>query len=401
MNQKQQIDKCTACSSCVAHCPVSAATRRFPGPKMLGPARERFRRINPTEDESLEYCSNCKNCDITCPSGVPVSTINMLARADYYKNKPGRLRDWLLSHGEALAKMAGVSSAMANAGMTNPLSRLIMKKIGLADRLPPPYAKATFGKRFRALRQRPFPDKAVFFPGCYINYNEPQVGLDLIAVMQMNGYEVIVPDKLRCCGSPLIVNGYLTEARRNAVGNLAALKQWSDKGVPILTACPSCGLMLKQEYRELFELEGVAEVAAHIYDASEFLLELHDRGRLNTAFGTASGRFMYHAPCHLRAQGFGRPSLDLLALLPGIAVEDADAGCCGIAGNYGFKGDKYDIAMDVGAALFQKVKDSGVDAVLSECGTCRWQIAQATGAKTAHPLSILWRAYESAAEKSG
>jgi glycerol-3-phosphate dehydrogenase subunit C len=401
MNQKNQIDKCTACTTCVAHCPVSAATRRFPGPKMLGPARERFRRIKPVEDEALEYCSNCKNCDITCPSGVPVSTINMLAKADTCRNKPGRLRDWLLSHGETLARVAGISSAMANSGMANPLGRRLLKKIGLADRLPPPYAAATFGKSFRALRQRTCPDKVVFFPGCYINYNEPQVGLDLVAVLQANGFEVIVPDKLRCCGSPLVVNGYLQEAQKNAAVNLGLLKQWSDKGVPILTACPSCGLMLKQEYQELFELEGMAEVASRVYDASEFLLALHGQGRLNTGFAPVSGRFLYHAPCHLRAQGIGRPSFDLLQLLPGITVEDADAGCCGLAGNYGFKGDKYAIAMDVGAALFQKVKDNGADAVLSDCGTCRWQIAHATGAKTAHPLSIVRRAYDRAAKQSG
>jgi glycerol-3-phosphate dehydrogenase subunit C len=369
---------------------------------MLGPARERFRRIKKVEDDSLEYCSNCKNCDITCPSGVPVSTINMLAKADYYKTKHKRLRDWLLSHGEALARMAGVSSRMANSGMANPLGRLVLKKIGLADRMPPPsYAASTFNKQFKALRQRPCADKVVFFPGCYINYNDPQVGLDLVAVMQANGYEVLVPDSLRCCGSPLVVNGYLDEARENAVSNLGILKQWTDKGLPVITACPSCGLMLKQEYQELFELESVAAVAARIYDACEFLLELHDQGRLNTSFESGHGRFLYHAPCHLRAQGIGRPGLDLLQLLPGIRVEDADAGCCGLAGSYGFKGDKYEIAMKVGAALFQKVKDSGADAVLSDCGPCRWQIAQATGAKSAHPLFVVRQAYGSLAQQNG
>jgi glycerol-3-phosphate dehydrogenase subunit C len=387
-------DNCTACTSCVAYCPVSAMTRDFHGPKMAGPTLERFRRSGKDSEALLEYCSNCKNCDITCPSGVPVSTLNMLAKAEYYKNHPHRLRDWLLSHGELMAKLGTPAAALTNFGMSNPLSRLVLRKIGIADKLPlPRYAARTFAKQFKSLLQKSYSDKVVFFPGCFINYNDPQVGMDFVAVMQANRYEVIVPDDMVCCGSPLVVNGYLDEAQGNAQLNILELKRWVDKGYPIITCCTSCGLMLKQEYQELFDIESVAVVAAKLYDASEFLLELHDKGRLNTRFKPLTGNYLYHAPCHLRAQGMGRPSLDLLKLLPGIEVVDADAGCCGISGNYGFKDDKYDIAIAVGDALFKKIKQSEADAVISDCGTCRWQIAHATGVKTYHPVSIMRQAY--------
>ena len=76
-------DKCTACTVCVANCPVTAATREFRGPKMTGPAFERMRKLTDGDDVMLDYCSNCKNCDMSCPSGVPVSTLNI----DVYKRQ--------------------------------------------------------------------------------------------------------------------------------------------------------------------------------------------------------------------------------------------------------------------------------------------------------------------------
>jgi glycerol-3-phosphate dehydrogenase subunit C len=388
-------DDCIACTSCVANCPVSAATREFHGPKITGPTLERFRRFKNGEDTAVTYCSNCKNCDITCPSGVAVSTLNMLAKKEYYKTHSRSLRDWLLSHGEEMAKLSSPTAALANWGMANPLSRAILKKLGITDKLPlPRYASKTFRQQFNALRQQSFPEKVIFYPGCYINYNDPQIGLDLVAVMQANRIEVIVPADLTCCGSPLVVNGFFDEAEAKGKKNIRQLKHWVDKGYPIITCCTSCGLMLKQEYQELFHIEGNKEVAAKLYDAGEFLMELYDQGRLNTGFKPLSGQYLYHAPCHLRAQGLGQPGLRLLDLLPGMDVSGADAGCCGVAGNYGFKDDKYEIAMAIGDALFHKIKNSGADAVVSECATCRLQIHQATGIKTLHPITLVRRAYE-------
>ncbi len=389
-------DSCTACTVCVAHCPVTAATRKFRGPKMVGPALERMRLSHEDVEPSLEYCSNCKNCDISCPSGVPISTLNMLARAKYYKTRKQSLRDNILSHGEKAAKMVSMmpfGAAIANFGMS--MSRGMMKKIGISDKAPmPTYASTSFIKQFKAFKQQSYSNKVVFYPGCFINYNDPQVGMDFVAVMQANQYEVIVEEDLVCCGSPLVVNGFLDEAEENARKNIAILKKWTDKGYPIITCCTSCGLMLKQEYQELFDIPGVQEYAKHLYDAGEFLLTLHDEGRLNTNFGTLNEKYIYHAPCHLRAQGMGLPGLDLLSLIPGLAVENADAGCCGISGNYGFKEDKYDISMAIGSSLFKKIKESGLDTAVSECGTCRLQIGHGAKVKTLHPMTLVRRSYQ-------
>lgn len=389
-------DKCTACTVCVAHCPVAAATPNFRGPKMVGPALERMRLSQDDYEPSLDYCTNCKNCDIACPSGVPISTLNMLARAKYYKSFKPKLRDRLLSHGERMGKLSeSLPAVFTNMGMAIGRKLGLMDLVGISDKAPiPHFVGKSFIKQFKMLRQQSYPDKVVFYVGCYINFNDPQVGLDIVAVMQANKYEVIVDEAFACCGSPLIVNGFFDEAKQNVHQNTQTLQKWIDLGYPIIMGCTSCLLMLKQEYQELFASEQVNENAKHLYDASEFLLKLHDEGRLNTNFSLLNERYLYHAPCHLRVQGVGLPALDLLGMVPGPTTQDVDAGCCGISGSYGLKADKYDIAMRIGRKLFDKIKASKIDAVISECGTCRLQIEHGSGATTCHPLSVLRRAYE-------
>lgn len=390
-------DRCTACTSCIAQCPVTAATRKFRGPKMMGPALERMRLAQDDEDPSLDYCSNCKNCDISCPFGVPVSTLNMLARAKQYQKKSQRLRDNILSHGEKMAKLSSAIPGMAaatNFGMTIGRKSGLLDLIGISGKAPlPAYHANSFVKQFKQLKQQSFPDKVVFFPGCFINYNDPQVGLDFVAVMQKNNIEVIVDEDFVCCGSPLVVNGYLDEAHENAVKNTGLISKWIAESYPIITCCTSCGLMLKQEYQELFGLEAVKENARHMYDSMEFLALLQDEGRLNTDFSPVDAEYLYHAPCHLRAQGMGLPALEVLPLIPGLKIANADAGCCGISGNYGFKADKYDIAMAVGQNLFDTITEADVDTVVCDCGTCRLQITHGARVKTVHPVSLLRQAY--------
>lgn len=392
-------DRCIACTSCVAYCPVSAVTRKFAGPKMIGPALERFRGVDPNTEFSLEYCANCKNCDISCPNGVPVSTLNMLAKARQYKERRHSLLDWMLAHAETLGNLASPLASLANFGMKNPLTKKILKMIGITDqRSLPEFAPKTFLRQFRALKQESFPDKVVLFPGCYINFYEPGIGMDFVAVMQRNRFEVVVPEGLRCCGSPLAVKGFLDEVEGNARNNLEKIKPWTDRGYPVVTCCTSCGLMLKMEYQELLDIEHTDALAEKTFDASEFLLGLHEQGRLNLDLASLPGRFIYHAPCHLRAQGIGRPSLDLLSLIPGFRIEDADAGCCGQSGTYAFETDKQEISSAVGEAVFRRIRDYAPDAIVSDCSGCRMQLSRGAGFPAVHPLTLLRKSYESFAQ---
>lgn len=402
------IDKCTTCSTCVAHCPVTKATRIFNGPKLTGPSSERFRLFTKGEIEALDYCSNCKNCDISCPCGVQVSTLNMLARGEYCKQHKPPLRDWVLAHGHKLAllvgwgrglvpgKLLGATQGLIAFGMTNPVTRWIMDRFGIDRRAPMPvFAPHSFMQLFQeTVQQNPSKKRVVFFPGCYINDYDPQTGLDVVWMLRKAGYEVVVPD-LGCCGVPLVANGFFDEAERLSQVNTAELARWARQGLPILTACPSCSLMLKQEYAELFpKTPDTSLLQLGVRDACEFVQELMEKGELELDFHLSPTKLVYHAPCHLRAQGLGTPGYELLQRLPGLhhtgdRVEDARAGCCGIAGSYGFKKGKYEVAAQVGADLFDTVKASKAEYALSECGTCRTQIAHHCRVRVLHPLSWL------------
>lgn len=391
MIKRASIDNCTACTACVIQCPVTAATREFRGPKLAGPGGERFRLMGSAIDASIDFCSNCKNCDITCPSDVPVATLNVFAKNDYFNQNGRRLRDWILAHGELFAKLGSPIAPLMNFGMANPVTRWILRHIGIADRPLPAYDLHAFRRRVRAMKLPQFERKAVFFPGCFTSYNDSQVGMDLLAILNANQIEVIIPEVV-CCGTPVATNGYLSEAEAKARHNIEQLAPLARAGYPIITCCTSCGLMLKQEYLELFAIDGAREIAEQHRDAAEFLLELKEEGRFVPPQPVA-GTYLYHAPCHLRAQGIGLPGLELLRTIPGLAIREADAGCCGIAGSYGFKREKYAIAMKVGEALFHAIRTTAPDMVVTECGTCQLQIQYGTGARTVHPLSLLRRAY--------
>ena len=151
--------------------------------------------------------------------------------------------------------------------------------------------------------------------------------------------------------------------------------------------------MLKSEYHELFEEPEMREMSSGVYDAFEFLDILEECGELSVDFQPVQQKLSYHAPCHLRAQGIGLPSFTFLQRIPGIAVENLAAGCCGMSGSYGFKGDKYDISMKIGENVFQRIAEVGADTVASDCGTCRLQIRHGSGKATCHPIEILAKAY--------
>jgi glycerol-3-phosphate dehydrogenase subunit C len=240
----------------------------------------------------------------------------------------------------------------------------------------------------------PSPRQVVYFHGCSTNYYEPRVGKAAVAVLERNGFEVILP-KQGCCGLPLLSNGAFKQGRKYHEYNLQQLLPYAQRGIPIVGTSTSCTLTLKEEAPELLGMHDTAArlVAEHTYDIFEFLRMLHERGELNTDFKPIDQSLPYHAPCQLRAHGIGRPALDILELVPGLRLNESDAACCGLAGSYGYKAERYQIAMDVGADLFDFIRTSGSDLAICDSEICRWQIAHGAGVAMKHPIEILCEAY--------
>lgn len=396
----QSLDHCIKCNICTAACPVAAVTDKFPGPKYVGPQAQRFRHeAQPVPDDSVDYCSGCRVCNQVCPTGVRIAELNARARGQIVAERGIPLRNWLIARSELVGRLScGIQAPLVNFGLKLKPARWAVDKIlGIHKDAPLPMASTyTFRGWFKrhAKGRTTAKKQVVYFHGCSTNYYEPLVGKAAVAVLERNGFEVILAEQ-NCCGLPLISNGDFKGARNSHEANVRKLLPYARQGIPIVGTSTSCTLTLKEEAPEILGLHGedVRLVAEGTYDIFEFLRNLADRGELNTDFRPIQRELPYHPPCQYRAHRLGRPTMDVLGLIPGLKLNDSRADCCGIAGTYGLKREKYQIGMDVGAGLFEFVRESGSDLALCDSETCRWQITHGTGVKSKHPIEILAAAY--------
>jgi glycerol-3-phosphate dehydrogenase subunit C len=409
-------DECLKCNVCNTVCPVARVTDLFPGPKYVGPQAQRFRLATmmppqgpgalraDSPDATVDYCSGCGMCTIACPADVKIAEMNSRARAELKAGHRPRFRDWLLGQTDLVGRLGVMFAPLANWTLRNRLIRwLIERVVGIHRNAPlPVFARRTLrarlGRRGLAPSPEPPPERAVvLFHGCAANYYEPGVALAAIDVLRRNGFETIVPEQV-CCGLPFIGNGLYAHARSRARTNIPTLGEYARRGYRIVATSTSCGHTLKAEYREMLDIDDdeARAVAEATWDICEFLLDLHDQGRLDTNFGRLDETLPYHAPCQLRGHGIGLPALDLFALVPGLTAVDLDHDCCGVAGTYGLKKEKYDIAMAVGDPLFRRVRDAGATRAACDSETCRWQIERATATPMKHPVEIIAAAYAAA-----
>jgi len=399
------LDNCLKCSVCNTVCPVAAVVPAFPGPKHLGPELERLRREGlPCDSHWVEDCTGCARCDSACPNQVVVSELIAAAKARHAKPPARRLRDAVLARPELLGRLFGPVPGLVNGMLRLGPARRVMDmtlKIS-ADRPFPSYARPyrpepagaeSTGVDASGAVQPGGGRPVVVYPGCSIRYNEPRLGEAVEVVLRRNGYVPIVAGA-GCCGLPAMANGATDEARRRARALIAELSAAAAEGTPIVTACTSCSHMLKSGYRTLLGddpalARAARDLASTVYDLGEFLAVGTDGPDTETVSRDRELRVAYHAPCHQQTQGIGRPWYHLLRGLPGVRVTDLDAGCCGMAGTFGFKAEKATISMAIGQRLFDAVTAARPDVVVSECPTCRLQIEHGAGLPVAHPVMVL------------
>jgi glycerol-3-phosphate dehydrogenase subunit C len=397
------LDDCIKCDICTSYCPVAAVTDKFPGPKYVGPQAQRFRGsgLPRSPDISVDYCSACRVCNEVCPSGVKIAEINARAKAQIVADRGIPVRNWFLGRNETLGKIGSIAPRLANLGMHNPVSRLLAEKVmGIARNAPIPHwsTEGSFESWFRRTRNERLRSnkKAVYFHGCSTNYYEPQVGRAAVAVMEHLGYQVIVPPQ-NCCGLPMLNNGEFPAARRLYLSNLAKLVPYADNGYPILGTSVSCVLVMREEASEMLDLynDQTERLKEATWDMSEWLRDLNQRGELDTHFREMNMVLPYHVSCQARAHRMGRPALDVMTLIPGLDAREGDARCCGLAGTYGYKVEKYEIAMRVGEEAFRFVREQGpeVEMVASDSEICRWQLQHGTHKLSRAPIEILAAAY--------
>ncbi len=395
-------DLCVKCNICTSFCTVANVTDLFPGPKFVGPQAQRFR--NPHEisvDSSVDYCSGCGVCTLVCPHGVKVMEMNAKARYKLYKEKKWLpIRNRMMGRTDLVGALGSAFAPIANAVLSNGPIRQVVETVFDVHRHAafPPFSFETFQgwcKKVHKKSKLVSDKRVVFFHGCSINYYEPYLGKAAIAVLEHNGYEVIVPEDQVCCGLPLLSNGEFDAARDKAHTNIDSLVKYAHQGYRIVGTSASCTLSLKSDYKHILDIDTADSelVARQTYDISEFLLELAEAGTLKTDFNPIEATFPYHSPCQLKTHNIGFPAIELMEMIPGVTIKHMQADCCGQAGTYGYKKEKYQIAMDVGKPLFDQILETGSKVAICDSETCRWHIGKATGAKMIHPVELLAQAY--------
>lgn len=403
---EQSLDQCIKCNICTTGCPVSAVTDLFAGPKYTAPQAGRFRLVDALAspvrpDQSVDYCSGCRVCNLICPTGVKIAEMNARARAQMVAqgkfNPIRRLRNNLIARAELLGKVAVPIAPLANAVMSYKPARLLMEKtLGIAENAPlPAFSSTRFTTWFK--RHKAPQDahrQVVYFHGCSTQYYEPRIGRAAVRVLEANRCQVIIPPQ-NCCGLPLLSNGEFPAARRYHTSNVHHLLEYARRGIPIVGTSTSCTLTLKEEAPELLDMhdEDTRLVAENVFDMNEFLLMLLETGELNLEFQPLPYTLPYHVPCQYRAHRLGNPGQEVFSLIPGLQTVDSQAACCGIAGTYGYKVEKYEIAQKVGASLFAFIEEQAAKLVICDSETCRWQITHSTGVPAIHPVELLAAAY--------
>ncbi|MCC8199767.1 MAG: anaerobic glycerol-3-phosphate dehydrogenase subunit C [Tannerellaceae bacterium] len=391
-------EQCIKCTICTVYCPVAAVNPAYPGPKQAGPDGERLRLKQASfYDDALKYCLNCKKCEVACPSNVRIGDIIQAARLKYDTNPP-KLRDYVLSHTDFVGTFSTFLAPVVNKTVKLPIVKTLMDQVLAIDhrRIFPTYAEETFKQWYekQEAEQKNFPRQVSYFHGCYVNYNHPQLGKDLIKVLNTLGVGVQLLRKEKCCGVALIANGFVTRARKFAQVNVASIRESViTREIPVVTTSSTCTFTIRDEYPHLLDIY-TDDIRNQIELATRYIYRLLKEDNTGLKLKNRMIKVAYHTPCHMEKLGWAYYSIELLRLIPTIELQILPPRCCGIAGTYGFKKENYRTSQNIGASLFDEIEDDTIDYIITDCETCKWQIEMSTSKQCKHPISVLAAALE-------
>ncbi|HKK14519.1 MAG TPA: heterodisulfide reductase-related iron-sulfur binding cluster [Gammaproteobacteria bacterium] len=362
----------------------------------------------------VDQCYLCDMCFMSkCPYVPPhewdVDFPHVMLRAKAVKFQKGEVkrRDRMLTSTDAVGRLASipvVAGSVNAANRSGAARKLLDSALGVhPGALLPAYHSDTLRKRLRSHRADESKaeaagetrGKVVLFTTCYGNYNEPDIGADLVAVFEHNSIPVTVPRQERCCGMPKLELGDLAAVEKLKDANVPELVRLIDAGWDIVAPVPSCVLMFKQELPLLFAGDAdVEKVRDHIYDPFEYLMLRHKEGKLRTDFKSGLGRIAYHVACHLRVQNLGLKTRDLLQLVPETEVEPIER-CSGHNGTYAVKSEFHEASMKIAKPVVRRVEKAEADYYSSDCPMAGHQIENGltNPSVPVHPLTLLRRAY--------
>jgi Fe-S oxidoreductase len=321
---------------------------------------------------------------------------------------PHKWRDTQLSSTDRNGKLATIPVVVQfvnAASKMKPMRALGEKVLGVdRDAWLPEFSPKPFLKHARSNIAPPVkdgqrtPGKVAIFATCYMNYNEPGIGHDLLKILDHNAIPYEIVEKQACCGMPKLEQGDLEGVAALKAKNIPMLATYARQGYAILTPIPSCTLMFKQEIPLMFPEDAEAKaVQDAMFDPFEYLVLRNKDGLLKNEFTKALGKVSYHIPCHSRVQNVGQKTREALELVPGTEVKVIER-CSGHAGTYGVKKEFHATAMKIGRPVFRAVAEFEPDYFSSDCALAGHHIEQGLGedkrnAELKHPITLLRMAY--------
>ena len=361
---------------------------------------------SPQMHQVLDLCLECKGCKAECPTSVDMARVKSEFLSMYQAEHGVPLRSRFFGEARRVARafqpVAGVVNLLGRTGIGKAGLRRVL---GIApERRLPAYASRTFTDMWKSHpRSVGAEGPVLLFVDTFTNYHHPEAGLAAVQVLESAGFTVQTEVQQDCCGRTMISKGLLGRAVQVAERNLACLDGYAQRGIPIVGLEPSCLLVLRDEYLDLFPDDPRARrVAGASRLMEEFMTEAREGGRGVDRLRLSSGGppILVHGHCHAKSLIGSAPTLELLRSL-GRPVEEIDSGCCGMAGSFGYEAEHYSLSMDIGELkLFPAVRagrDRGAEFAAAGF-SCRSQIEDATGVKARHPIEFLAEAIVKEAE---
>ncbi|MGZ5032148.1 MAG: heterodisulfide reductase-related iron-sulfur binding cluster [Usitatibacter sp.] len=367
----------------------------------------------------VDQCYLCDLCYmVKCPYVPPhpwnVDFPHLMLRAKAFQFKEGTMehpvRDRALSSTDRNGKLATIPVVVQTvnaAARSKPLRAIGEKVVGVhRDAWVPEFTSRKFRPSARQSKPYPVrngtltPGKVAVFSTCYVNYNEPGIGHDLLKILDHNEIPYVLVEKEACCGMPKLEQGDLEAVEKLKSRNIPQLDKLAREGYAILTPVPSCTLMFKQELPLMFPAdEDVARVRDAMFDPFEFLVARRKDGLLKMEFARPLGKVAYHVPCHSRVQKIGLKTKEALEGVPGTEVLTIER-CSGHAGTWGVKKEFHEIALKIGRPVVRQIADFGADFFTSDCQLAAHHLEEGLGAidgkgkaQLKHPITLLRMAY--------
>ena len=349
--------------------------------------------------EVFDLCLACKGCKSDCPSNVDVAKLKMEFLHQYYKENGVPIRSRLVGNFSTLSKVASYVPWAYNFIFKTPfLRRIANTVVGFhPDRTMPLLSKSTFKSWFNSHEGTKTQRKVFLFVDEFTNYNDVEIGMKAVKLLNRLGYEVIVPNHVES-GRPQLSKGLLDDAKRLANQNVSLLKDVISEEIPLIGIEPSAILTFRDEYPDLVDenlMEDAKNLSKNVFMIEEFISNEIEAKRISkSAFTTEKRLIKLHGHCQQKSLSSMIPAKRTLSLPENYEVQLIPSGCCGMAGSFGYEKEHFEISNQIGElVLFPTIRQQAEGVIIAASGTsCRHQIHDGTGRTAKHAVEILFEA---------